>query len=77
VPTVRDPRLVDTEVAAFYVGRTAFVIYRWAREGRLTRHGGQGKGQARWDLWELTDLMTMRPLEGAPPKKPSKFQDRA
>jgi hypothetical protein len=30
-----------------------WTIYRWARDGKITRHGGTGSKQARWDLDEL------------------------
>lgn len=28
-------------------------IYNMARDGKLTRHGGSGHGEARWDVREL------------------------
>lgn len=80
VEAERAPILVDTATAAFAAGREEKVIYRWANEGRLTRHGGVGKGNARWDLreipaWDGPDSGKPRP---APPSvKPKNFQDRA
>lgn len=44
-------RLVDTEAAELHTGRPRDVLYRWAREGRLTRHGT--REARRWDLEEL------------------------
>lgn len=32
-------------------------IYNLARDGRLTRHGGSGHGEARWDVRELDKIL--------------------
>lgn len=47
-----EPGLVDEGAAAFYVGRPASTIRRWAAEGRITRHGS-GRGKVRYDVFEL------------------------
>lgn len=60
--------LVDTMSAVIYTGRPAAMLYRWASEGRITRHGGRGQGQARWSLTELPQAMPGQPL--APWPKP-------
>lgn len=58
-----DPVLVDTETAAAFIvtlrgcsnsAATAHVYYL-AKCGRITRYGGRGRGNARWDLRELAE----------------------
>lgn len=49
----RNRRLVDTEAAEHWTGRPREVLYRWAREGRITRYGKRAPMAARWDLNEL------------------------
>ena len=47
--------LVTEEVAAYWTGRPASTIRRWAAEGRIARHmdrSRRGNG-VRYDLWEL------------------------
>lgn len=44
-------RLIDTAAACVYTGRARQVLYRWAREGRITRYGDAGT--ALWDVFEL------------------------
>lgn len=44
--------LIDLADAAYYTGRPASTIRRWAAEGRITRHGS-GRGQVRYDWREL------------------------
>lgn len=39
--------LITATDAAYYTGRPVGTIWRWASEGRITRHGG------RYDLAEL------------------------
>lgn len=54
-PEVR-PRLVDTEAACVYTGRDRHTLYRWAREGRITRYEvrrGSGALNRGWDVLEL------------------------
>lgn len=48
-----DPILVTTEEAALYAGVTPRTIWRWGKQGRLTKHGGSTRGMPRWDLREL------------------------
>jgi hypothetical protein len=69
----KKPLLVDTEAAATWAGRSVWVIYRWASEGRLTRHGGRGRGNARWDLREVPEWKpdSGRPKPEAPPVRSS------
>ncbi|GHG09953.1 helix-turn-helix transcriptional regulator [Streptomyces hydrogenans] len=59
------PRLVDTEAAAVYIGRDRDTLYRWAREGRITRHkiGGAGR-RVMWDILELPPRGSDRPPQG-------------
>ncbi|MGW2837322.1 helix-turn-helix domain-containing protein [Streptomyces sp. NPDC001493] len=67
------PRLVTAADAAVYTGRATGTIWRWASEGRISRHG-HGKG-VRYDLGELpravrdpwTDEITL----GDPPPLPA------
>jgi hypothetical protein len=56
------PRLVDTEVACLYTGRSRATLYRWAKQGRITRHGGP-----QWDLNELSPHIPGQPLPSPPP----------
>lgn len=79
VTPLDSPILVDTEAASVYSGRRVTVIYRWAGEGRLTRYGTRGKGNALWDVRELTHWSATSgfPMPGPPPVKPQNFQDRA
>lgn len=47
--------LATEEIAAYWTGRSASTIRRWAAEGRITRHqdrGRRGNGVL-YDLWEL------------------------
>lgn len=77
---LESPILVDTEAAAVYAGRRRMVIYRWAGEGRLTRYGTRGKGNALWDVRELTHWAGAScgvEMPPPPPVKPQNFQDRA
>ncbi|MFE6222992.1 helix-turn-helix transcriptional regulator [Streptomyces sp. NPDC057854] len=62
-------RLVDTEAAVLYTGRDRQTLYRWAREGRITRHkvGGAGR-RVMWDVLELPPSGSGRPPQG-PAKK--------
>ena len=67
--------LVTTYLAAVYVlmheGHTTYYpddlnrakayVYNAARDGRLTRHGGQGWGEARWSLVELDAILKQTP----------------
>jgi len=45
------PRLVSTEDAAVYTGRSVGTIWRWASEGRIRRYGS-GKS-VRYDIDDL------------------------
>lgn len=44
--------LIDPETAAYWTGRPASTLRRWAYEGRITTYGS-GRGQIRYDLAEL------------------------
>ncbi|MFT2016305.1 hypothetical protein ACMA1D_10745 [Streptomyces sp. 796.1] len=66
--------LVDTEAAAVYV-QWVFEeqvpletvrrrIYNLARDGKLTRYGRPGKGNARWDLLQIHEVCARK---GDPP----------
>jgi hypothetical protein len=66
------PQLVTAADAAYYTGRPVGTIWRWASEGRISRHG-TGKA-ARYDLRQL-DRKTVDPWTGevhlgAPPALP-------
>lgn len=67
------PVLITAAEAAFYTGRPVGTIWRWASEGRITRHGA-GK-QVRYDLNELPratrDKDTGELLLGEPPRLPA------
>lgn len=60
--------LISAQDAAYYTGRPVGTIWRWASEGRITRHGG------RYELGELprkvVDAWTGEVTLGAPPKLP-------
>lgn len=55
------PWLATASDAAYYTGRPVGTIWRWASEGRISRHG-RGKA-ARYDLREL-DRKTVDPWTG-------------
>lgn len=59
-------RLADTEAACLYTGRPRDVLYRWARERRITRYGSPERRL--WDLDELPVHIPGRPLP-EPPKR--------
>lgn len=73
--------LVDTRHAAFYLIQdpnatiddprmqsATWTIYRWARDGVITRRGGSGKKQARWDIREVDRAMrAYLKANGCPP----------
>jgi hypothetical protein len=44
-------RLIPTASAILYTGRDRQVLYRWEREGRITRYGTAR--EALWDVFEL------------------------
>lgn len=55
--------IVSTELAVVFLVREGVspdharrALYRWSRQGKLTNHGGGGRGQARWDLREVKIL---------------------
>ncbi len=54
-------RFLSTADAMKWTGRTRQALYRWAREGRITRYGDER--QALWDVIEL-------PEKGAGKRKP-------
>lgn len=58
-------RLISTADAVLYTGRERQILYRWADEGRITRHGVAGK--AKWDVLELP---AREPGKPAPPPPP-------
>lgn len=73
-------RLVDTEAAECWTRRPRGTLYRWASEGRITRHGTRGHWGARWDLDELpryrhqcspecAERGACPPLPGPPPAR--------
>lgn len=68
--------LVTTEQAALYTGRPVGTIWRWASEGRITRHGS-GKN-VRYDLDELPrairDEWTDEVIPGEAPPLPEGAQ---
>lgn len=70
------PQLVTAADAAVYTGRSPGTIWRWASEGRITRHG-HGK-HVRYDLRELPratrDEWTGDIVLGDPPALPEGAQ---
>lgn len=68
-----NPQLVTATDAATYTGRSVGTIWRWASEGRISRHG-HGK-QVRYDLRELprktVDDWTGDVTLGDPPPLPA------
>ena len=44
-------KLITTPEACLVTGRTREVLYRWAREGRISRHGTRERRL--WDYREL------------------------
>jgi excisionase family DNA binding protein len=61
--------LLTTAEAAEYIGRSPWTVYRWASEGRLTRYGGRGRNNARWDAKEL-ECAAWDPRTGDPKPLP-------
>lgn len=59
-------RFIPTAIAIVWTGRERQVLYRWAREGRITRYGDAS--QALWDVFELP----VKGSSGPPPKGPQK-----
>lgn len=50
------PHLVPEDLAAYWTGRPATTIRRWAAEGRLTRHRNpQRRNGVLYDLAELPE----------------------
>ncbi len=50
------PKLVPEDLAAYWTGRPAATIRRWAAEGRLTRHHNpQRRNGVLYDLAELPE----------------------
>ncbi|MFF7329670.1 DNA-binding protein [Streptomyces sp. NPDC008150] len=49
------PHLVTEDLAAYWTGRPAATIRRWAAEGRLTRHGDT-KRRRNGVLYDLAEL---------------------
>lgn len=65
-------RLVDTEAAVRYTGRSRSTLYRWSEEDRLTRydHGPKSPDGVRmWDVLELPSRTSVGPA--APPPRRS------
>lgn len=50
-----EAHLIPEDLAAYFVGRPASTIRRWAAEGRITRHEDHSdrRNGVRYDLWEL------------------------
>lgn len=50
-----EQHLVPEDLAAYFVGRPASTIRRWATEGRITKHheAGERRNGVRYDLDEL------------------------
>ena len=73
------PVLITEDMAVEYTGRPATTIRRWAHEGRIHRHG-KGRGQVRYNLWELhsktVDDMTGEVTPGATPDMPTEPRGR-
>ncbi|WP_181160418.1 GIY-YIG nuclease family protein [Streptomyces solincola] len=61
-------RLIDTAAAMLYTGRDRHTLYRWAKEGRITKTFDRGR--ARWDVLELPAA-----VPGCPPPPPPPIRD--
>lgn len=57
-------RLVSSSDAMLYTGRDRQTLYRWAIEGRITKHPG-----GKWDIWELPPHVPGEPHPTPPPKR--------
>lgn len=62
-----EPLLVSADVAAVWAGRPKGTIYRWASEGRITRHR-TGSGTC-YDLHEIPAKTDDGPGQPPPLKK--------
>lgn len=53
--TTMPQHLIDEDLAAYFTGRPKSTIRRWAAEGRITRHQGNGlrRNGVRYDVMEL------------------------
>jgi hypothetical protein len=65
------PKLVPEDLAAYWTGRPATTIRRWAAEGRLTRHHNpQRRNGVLYDLAELPEAVrdedTLALIESGP-----------
>lgn len=50
----RAPHLIPEDLAAYFTGRPAGTIRRWATEGRITRHPAPGRSNGvLYDVFEL------------------------
>lgn len=72
-----DQGLVPEDLAAYYTGRPASTIRRWAAEGRIQRHGS-GRGKVRYNVFELprktVDDWTGEVTLGDPPPLPARVR---
>lgn len=57
-------RLISTRDAVLYTGRDRQTLYRWAKEGRITKHDGYANP---WDVWELPQHSPGEPIPLPPP----------
>ncbi|MFJ4808509.1 DNA-binding protein [Streptomyces longwoodensis] len=67
---------VDVEAAAWYAGRPAATIRRWASEGRIRKCGSRSSGGVRYYVFDLNkaprDEYTRALIEpGTPPPLPA------
>jgi hypothetical protein len=60
-------RMINTASAQAWTGRDRQVLYRWAREGRITRYGTPQ--EALWDIFELPARRADGKLPDPPPKR--------
>jgi hypothetical protein len=60
-------RLISTASAQSWTGRSRQVLYRWAKEGRITRYGTPQ--EALWDVFELPVKRADGKLPDPPPKR--------
>lgn len=58
-------RMIDTASAIAWTGRDRQVLYRWAKEGRITRYGTPSRA-----LWDVFQLPPKLPNGGASPPPP-------
>lgn len=68
-------RMISTALAVAWTGRERQVLYRWEREGRITRYGPAN--EAFWDIFELPARGPGGPAGPPPPVRTKKSSKKA